>query len=300
MKDAMTDDEGGVGADYEGGIAPGSIIARFMAGAGSHMACLEDPDCEVDGLYTTRRWVAWDSSHPNDPEAGIINYYLNHNDGAIASSSLSPPGEAFHYSDTGFMVLALVAESVSGKSYHGLLRERIFDPLGMEATYLAYGVDPDPAPWEHVVSDPWVGDLPLVTAGFNLSFDWGGGGVVSTAPELNRFLMALLGGELFDNPKTLAAMSDWVQLPGMWKSRAGYGLAIFKKRTGDGFELWGHEGAWGAVTYYDPESGAFISGTVNQLMGVPRGWIDGLFAIVRAHFGADEAIAEDVEKHEAA
>ncbi len=299
MRDVQMDDETGVGADFEEWVAPGALAARFMGGIGEHMACLEDPDCDIEDLYTTRRWVAWDPERPGDPEAGVVNYYLNHHDGAIAASALFLPGEGFHYSDTGFMILALVAEKVGGASYHGLLRERIFDPLGMENTYLAYGVDPDPGPWEHEVSDPWVGDVPLVTAGFNLSFDWGGGGVVSTAAELNRFLMALLAGELFDKPETLAAMTDWVELPGMWKSTPGYGLAIYEKRTDEGFVIWGHDGAWGAVMYYDPESGAFISGTVNQLMGAPSGWYDRLFEIVREHFGVAEQTHDEIGKEAA-
>jgi len=300
MKDAQVDDGGGVAADYEGGIAPGSLIARFMAGVGPHMTCLEDPGCDTDGLYTTRRWVAWDSDRPDDQEAGIVNYYLNHDGGSTASTAVYRPGEGWHYSDTGFMVLGLVAEKAGGSSFHRLLRDRIFDPLEMENTYLAYGLDPGPDPWVHEVSDPWVGDIPLETAGFNLSFDWGGGGVVSTAAELNRFLMALLAGEVFESPETLDAMTEWVELPGMWSNCPGYGLAIYKSRTPGDYELQGHTGAWGAAMFFDPESGAYISGTVNQLGGASSGWYEGIFEIVREHFGAASKTEQDVEIEEAA
>ncbi len=44
------------------------------------------------------------------------------------------PGEKFEYSNTGYMLLASVAEKVSGKDFIQLCRERIFQPLQMRQT----------------------------------------------------------------------------------------------------------------------------------------------------------------------
>lgn len=44
------------------------------------------------------------------------------------------PGEDFHYSNTGYYLLGLVLEKVSGKPYSAFLKERIFDPIGMAHT----------------------------------------------------------------------------------------------------------------------------------------------------------------------
>jgi len=46
--------------------------------------------------------------------------------------SLSPPGTQWSYSNMGFMLLGFVAEQVEGKSYHQLVQDRIFKPLGMK------------------------------------------------------------------------------------------------------------------------------------------------------------------------
>lgn len=66
-----------------------------------------------------------------------------------------PPGERYLYSNTGFTLLAVVVERVSGKTLREFTRERIFAPLGMEATHFhddhemivrnrAWGYAPDP------------------------------------------------------------------------------------------------------------------------------------------------------------
>jgi CubicO group peptidase (beta-lactamase class C family) len=45
-----------------------------------------------------------------------------------------PPGSAFRYGDSGYAILALVVETVSGQSFARFLHDRIFAPLGMTST----------------------------------------------------------------------------------------------------------------------------------------------------------------------
>jgi CubicO group peptidase (beta-lactamase class C family) len=45
-----------------------------------------------------------------------------------------PPGEKFKYSNSGYSLLALVVESISGQSFAEFLKENIFSPLGMNHT----------------------------------------------------------------------------------------------------------------------------------------------------------------------
>jgi CubicO group peptidase (beta-lactamase class C family) len=54
-----------------------------------------------------------------------------------ADTLLFAPGSAFRYVDSGYAVLALVVEAVSGKSFARFLNDRIFTPAGMSTT-LAY------------------------------------------------------------------------------------------------------------------------------------------------------------------
>src|SRR5579864_637625 len=45
-----------------------------------------------------------------------------------------PPGERFSYSNSGYVVLALIAERVTGVPFHELVRRRVAERAGMRAT----------------------------------------------------------------------------------------------------------------------------------------------------------------------
>lgn len=276
LKDAAVDDARSTSKDG-GQPAFGSYGFRLRDGLETHMACLANPNCDVATLITSKNWEMWNPFRPFDKEAGVINWFLST---GTAASSLSPPGDAFHYSDTGYVILGLLTEKLTCKSMHRQLRERIFDPLGMDKSYLAYAKDPEPTPWIHEVSDFYLGDVPGVTGRINLSFDRGGGGVVSTVSDLNKFLLALMRGHLFQETKTLEEMLDWQLYPGINSPRAGVGLGIFAERTRSGKIALGHSGVYGAKMYYQPDGEIFFSGTVNQLVGVPYYWWAELLAVI--------------------
>jgi CubicO group peptidase (beta-lactamase class C family) len=47
-------------------------------------------------------------------------------------STYFPPGSAFRYSNSGYAVLAMIAEKISGQSFAAFLKDNIFKPLGIE------------------------------------------------------------------------------------------------------------------------------------------------------------------------
>lgn len=51
---------------------------------------------------------------------------------ASADSTLFPPGSAYRYSNSGYAMLAMIVEKISGKSFPEFLEENIFRPAGME------------------------------------------------------------------------------------------------------------------------------------------------------------------------
>ena len=245
LRDAMVDD-----ATTLDGPAPGSLIGRMMA----------------PGADASRAWVPWDGARPHAQDAGVVNFFIN---SGIADAPLALPGERFHYSDTGFVLLGLLLERVTGLPLHRQMREEIFDPLGLEDTYLAYRDDPrglGPGRWPE--ADCWAGQVPCLSAGVNLSFDWAGGGVVSSARSLISFLRALLGGRLFSKPATLASMLDWQVPPGLARPRTGVGLGIFRTESSCG-PLVGHSGAWGGKLFYSRDCDLYFAGTTNQSASAP-------------------------------
>lgn len=258
MRDAMVDDAAMTATQAGGGAAPGSLISKLMH-------ALQ----RGDTIASQRSWTAFDPASPDQPDAGVLNHYLA--TAGLAQAGLFKPGDGFHYADTGFVLLALLAEHVTGKTYHALLREQIFEPLGMRETYLAYRDDPRNMPANRTPeADPWFGTLPLLSSGVNLSYDWGGGGQVSTPHDLVLFLDGLLSGVLFKNAATLEAMTQWSVLPGLNPPRTGVGLGLFRTAYADG-ALVGHSGAYGAKMVADLARGVLFAGTVDQALA-PNDW----------------------------
>ena len=170
-----------------------------------------------------------------------------------------PPGSGFNYSDVNYVLLAMIIEQATGESYHAQLEKRIFDRLGMENSYLEYY---EKSRGENPLSHAFIGTLDLVDD-INTSFDWGGGGIVSTAEELNTFFRALIDGKLFRQKSTLELM-----LSAADKGRGGtdydYGLGIMK-RSIRGLTFYGHGGAYDCDAFYCPERNISVCLSLNQM-----------------------------------
>ena len=69
-----------------------------------------------------------DDQIPQISDAGVLALMEK------ASTTQFPPGSKWQYSNSGYCVLAMVIEKVSGKSYSDFLHERIFAPLKMSNT----------------------------------------------------------------------------------------------------------------------------------------------------------------------
>lgn len=105
---------------------------------------------------------------------------------------LFEPGDQWSYSNSGYVLLALIIEKVSGKPLRQFLRERIFEPAGMTNTFVcdddritipgrAEGYVTHNGSYEHV---PYQQSTT------------GAGGMYSTANDLRKFVDALWSGKL--------------------------------------------------------------------------------------------------------
>ena len=117
------------------------------------------------------------------------------------------PGTDFKYSNTGFLLLAHIAEVVTGEDFAFLLKAKIFDPLGMKDTYSG-----TPGAGRIVPRGYYYGQLEKLYALENTK---GAAGVVSTIADLLKWSQALesdvlLPKELLDKAyMPRAAYTDW-------------------------------------------------------------------------------------------
>jgi len=169
------------------------------------------------------------------------------------------PGQVYHYSDTGYIVLGLLVEKLYKSSFEKLLAQEIFTPLGMNRTWMplrskpAAGSDtPIRAAWLHGTD---VSTFTSITA------DWSGGGIASTEEDLLKFQKALWSGDLL-TAQMLESMQtfDNVFQPGIY-----YGKGLMQLQFGDFSKflrsypnMVGHMGILATQMFYDPDNDIHI------------------------------------------
>lgn len=162
---------------------------------------------------------------------------------ATAHRPLFPPGGAWSYSNTGYILLGLVVEKASGRKLADELALRIFAPLGLARTSLPAAATMT-APFAHGYVRPGNGFIatpggrPTDITAWNPSWAWAAGAIVSTAGNLARFYSALLGGELLA-PAQLRELKTTVQVAG-GPDRYGLGIVLAPLQCA---QAWGHGGA---------------------------------------------------------
>ena len=152
-----------------------------------------------------------------------------------------PAGSRYEYSNTDNIVLGLLAQKVTGKSYGRLLREIVFEPLSLRRTSFPSS-PPLPRPFIHgyVIGDTGPQDVSTL---LSPSGAWASGAIVSTPRDLNTFIGGYLGARLFP-AKLQRAQLRFVRggessPPGPGENSAG--LAVFRYRTKCG-TVYGHTG----------------------------------------------------------
>lgn len=177
------------------------------------------------------------------------------------------PGKGFHYADTNYLLLAVLIEQITGKPLHQVYREKIILPLGLVNTYLEYDEMPDEI---NPIVFPFYGIHSLEK--INTSFDWGGGGLISSMDDLDVFIRSLMKGNLFKKQETLELMLNAHQLdtsPEYSGPVLNYGLGIQKKDF-PGFSFYGHSSAYSSMLYYEPEKEISLILSLNQYAAIHK------------------------------
>ncbi|MDQ2871809.1 MAG: beta-lactamase family protein, partial [Candidatus Eremiobacteraeota bacterium] len=156
----------------------------------------------------------------------------------------SNPGTRYTYSNTGYVVLGLIVEHVSGQSLAAYERTHIFDPADMHDT--TFG---NPAPAVPMAVGYMSGPGP-VAAPFDSSWLFADGDIVSTAADVARFDIALLAGRLV-SPATFALMQS--QRINTESAVGDQGLGL-EMQTWRGIALVGHHGG---VPGFETENATF-------------------------------------------
>ncbi len=159
------------------------------------------------------------------------------------------PGARYRYSNTDNIVVALIAEAVTGKTYEQLLREVVFRPAKLRRTRLPTAIRVPRPLIRGYVTEP--GEQPEdVTTALSPSGAWASGGILSTPADLGRFIRADLGRRFFgaaQQREQLRFRPGSSSPPGPGRNAAG--LALFRYTTRCG-TVYGHTGSFPGYTQW--------------------------------------------------
>ena len=169
------------------------------------------------------------------------------------------PGTNWAYCDTAYDVLGRVVEIVTGNPLHDEYQTRLWEPLGLESSWLAGREPPrtDTLVTGHLApTDFWPNSrelFPKLAPSTSIDepvFAWAGGAIVSNTREMVTFMDALLGGRIVSR-ESLDAMFSFVDnddgRPLTDPTKTGYGLGVITRHRGSHRRV-GHGGMYSGFT----------------------------------------------------
>ncbi len=299
----------GVGgsADLDGGrpvtpdtaFAAASITKTFTSA--QTMALIQDgllaldapvrtylPDLELDPTITVRQLLDHTSGLRDYFEHGKIDAALlgdtarRWDEGEALGYVGKPyfkPGRGWHYSNTNYLILGLLAERIGGKPLADQFRARFLGPLGLAHTYY----QPTEGPLGPVAhgyrfatsaKDAPAVDLsdgsPMAPFTSVVTAAAGAGGMATTAGDLARWARALYAGRALEDSSVVTMVGD-VALTERFKPTLPYGLGVQAIDVGGRPSL-GHSGrllGFRSLVRWFPEDAVTVAVLTNQSRSDP-------------------------------
>ncbi|MFD1540959.1 serine hydrolase domain-containing protein [Nonomuraea guangzhouensis] len=150
------------------------------------------------------------------------------------------PGKSWLYSNTGYVVLGLLVQKVTGRPISEEITNRIIKPVGLRDTYWpGIGERTIRGAHPHGYTPDQKKKMVDITE-LDPSWGWSAGQLIATPSDVNRFLAALMDGDLL-KPAQLKQMKQTIKAPGL-PATWTYGLGLVKIKLSCGESAYGHGG----------------------------------------------------------
>ncbi|WP_053406197.1 serine hydrolase [Persicobacter sp. CCB-QB2] len=110
--------------------------------------------------------------------------------------SYGPPNKKWHYSNTAYLALGILIETVSGKPWQDYIQEHILDPANLQRTKFGTRMN------KEELSKKMQGYFDGKKINMAFSLAGASGEMVSTLPDMAVFIRKWWGGEFFKYPET--------------------------------------------------------------------------------------------------
>jgi len=210
------------------------------------------------------------------------------------------PGSGWHYSNTNYLLLGLVAETVGGAPLGDQIRTRLLEPLGLRHTWYqpteaaiavsAHGYRfgsgaKDAKPIDLSDGTPVAPFTSVVTAAA------GAGAIAATSSDLARWARALYAGSVLE-PESVQEMLDDIALTERYEPTVPYGLGVQLVDI-DGQRSLGHSGrllGFRSAVRWLPDDDFAIAVLTNQSRTDPGIFVRALLKIAREDRGCEVCI----------
>jgi D-alanyl-D-alanine carboxypeptidase len=257
------------------------------------------PTLPIDPAITIRQLL--------DHTSGLRDFYINNKIDAALRGDRSrvwnpqmslrfmgkpygKPGTLWHYSNTNYLVLGMIAEAVGKAPVADQLRTRFFGPLGLDDTWYqaaerprtalakAYQLNGTKATATPVSLSDGHGISPFTSV---ITASGAAGSVASTAGDLARWVSALYGGNAL-GPAARSALIGSVVETAPYRPAIGYGLGVQALKI-DGHPTLGHSGRFlgaRAAARWLPTERLAIAVVTNQSRSDPNALVADLLKVV--------------------
>lgn len=201
-----------------------------------------------------------------------------------------PPGRGWHYSNTNYLYLGLIAERVTGQPLAAQLRKRFFAPLDLAETWYQ-AVEKPSGPLAHgyrfagtkITAPPIDLSTKARVAPFTsvVTAAGGAGSIAATSSDAARWARLLYSGKVLGQTMT-AKMLDGVAVTAGYHPRVPYGLGV-QAFPIDGRLAIGHSGrllGFRSAMRHLPDFGVTIAVLTNQSRADPAVIVRDLLSIV--------------------
>ena len=219
------------------------------------------PDHVQEPAFAQRVARMLQAAEPVAPEK-LVGFVLH-------KPALFAAGTGWSYTDTGYILLGLVAEQVSGQAYYKFIQSRFLTPLGLTHTAPSNRKNLPGLAAGYLADDNPFGLPPKTTDKrgvmvWNPAVEWTGGGLVSTSNDLAVWGKALFEGKALEEDylnlllESVATSSS--------DSSQGYGAGVFIQKKGRFGPTYGHRGSipgYSSNLRYYPDKGVAIAFQIN-------------------------------------
>jgi D-alanyl-D-alanine carboxypeptidase len=155
---------------------------------------------------------------------------------SLAKPLTNKPGAVYSYSNANFVVAGMLIEKLTKKSVATAYQERLIKPLKLTDTYYVHPKNTIPGRYSRGYMTADSSGRKIDSTRQTVSWAQSAGALVSSGKDLNKFLSALVRGEL-TSPTQLKQMLKWTPV----NSTQAYGLGLRRRDLSCG-SVYGHTG----------------------------------------------------------